>query len=211
MWMRRLFSAHMSSFLVRAKMLGGSGSLLDRSPMCGRRNHMSCHMSVGSGEIDISAGTTVVTPNGLSKPLIQLYKGRQLSFRSGNPRCPMRLTDPLANGLIPACYFGGAPKPPKPQKIKPPKPISFPAPPPPPKFEMPKQSTAAEIAAAMPKPIPPVPIPPPPSTASDEALMAEEEQKKRQARRQGQAASIIAGEQGQEYVSSATGSGSLLG
>ena len=124
----------------------------------------------------------------------------------------MRLTDPLINGLIPCAYFGGkAPSPPKPQKIRPPEPIHYPTPPPAPQFEMPKVSTAAEIAAAMPKPIPPTPIPPPPTTSSDEALMAEEEQKRRQGRRSGQAASIIAGESGGQYVSSATGSGSLLG
>jgi hypothetical protein len=124
----------------------------------------------------------------------------------------MRLADPFCNALIPRNYFGGgAPKAPKPQKIPKPAPIEMPAPPPMPKFEQPKVSTAAEIAAAMPKPVPAEPIPPPPTTSPLEAQQVADEERRKQSRRQGMAASIIAGEQNRDYVSSATDTGSLLG
>ena len=84
-------------------------------------------------------------------------------------------------------------------------------PPPMPKFEMPKQMTAEEMAAAMPKPVPPTPVPPPPTTSPLEAQEAATEELRKQSQRRGYASSIIAGEQSRDYVSSATGSGSLLG
>ena len=76
---------------------------------------------------------------------------------------------------------------------------------------MPKMSTAAEIAAAMPKPVAADPIPPPPTTSPLEAQEAADEEIRKQSQRQGYASSIIAGEQKRDYVSSATGTGSLLG
>jgi hypothetical protein len=134
---------------------------------------------------------------------------------AGERTLPMRIADPFLNDLIPRAYFGGgAPKAPKPPKIPKPKPMVMPAPPPMPKFEMPKMpktSTAAEIAAAMPKPIPPTPIPPPATTSPLEAQEVAAEELRKQGRRRGYAASIIAGEQPQEYASTATPPGSLLG
>ena len=91
------------------------------------------------------------------------------------------------------------------------KPVEMPPPPPMPKIEMPKTSTAAEIAAAMPKPIPATPVPPPPTTSALEAQDQAAEQLRKQSARRGMASSIIAGEQERDYVSSATGTGSLLG
>ena len=124
----------------------------------------------------------------------------------------MRIADPFSNDLIPRCYFGGgAPKAPKPVKIPKPEPFVMPPPPPMPKFEMPKTSSAAEIAAAMPKPIPPTPIPPPATTSPLEAQEVAAEELRKQGRRRGYAASIVAGEQPQEYASTATPPGSLLG
>ena len=125
----------------------------------------------------------------------------------------MKINDPILNPLIKAYCFGGgggggAPKPPK---IPKPEPIVIPPPPPMPTFEMPKVSTAAEIAAAMPKPVPATPIPPPPTTSPLEAQTVADEERRKQGRRQGYAASIIAGEQQRDYQSSATPSGSLLG
>jgi hypothetical protein len=124
----------------------------------------------------------------------------------------MRLTDPFLNVLIPRAYFGGG-KPPavKPVKIPKAEPISFPTPPPPPKIEMPKQMTAAELAAALPKPVPATPVPPPPTTSPTEAIEMADEEKRKQGRRRGYASSIIAGESPTDYTSSATGTGSLLG
>ena len=126
----------------------------------------------------------------------------------------MRLADLFSNPLIPRAYFGGGKAPPQP-KIPKPEPIEMPAMPPMPKFEMPKVATAAEIAAAMPPPPapvpPPPPIPPPPTTSALEAVEAGAEQVRQQKRRRGMAASIIAGESPQEYQSSATPTGSLLG
>ena len=123
----------------------------------------------------------------------------------------MRLTDPLENRLIPVNFFGGKPKMPPPVKIPKPKPIEIPPPPPMPKFELPPPLTAEQIKAMTPAPIPPTPIPPPPTTSPLEAQEASDEQRRKQARRQGMAASIIAGETGQDYQSSATPTGSLLG
>jgi hypothetical protein len=124
----------------------------------------------------------------------------------------MKINDPIFNPLIEAhCFGGGAPKAPKAPKIPKPQPIIMPPPPPMPKFEMPKTSTAAEIAAAMPKPIPATPIPPPATTSALEAQEVADEAMRKQARRRGYAASIVAGEQPQEYASTATPPGSLLG
>jgi hypothetical protein len=123
----------------------------------------------------------------------------------------MRLTDPLLNPLVPVAYFGGKPKLPPPVKIPKPKPIIIPPPPPMPKFEMPKPLTAAQIKAMVPAPIPPTPVPPPQTTSPLEATEAADEQRRKQSRRQGVAASIIAGETGTDYQSSATPTGSLLG
>lgn len=118
----------------------------------------------------------------------------------------MKISDPLLNALIPRFYFGGgAPSVPKV------KPIKMPPPPPMPTFVMPKQQTAAEIAAAMPQPVKADPIPPPPTTSPLEAQEAADEQLRKQSTRRGYASSIIAGEQSRDYVSSATGTGSLLG
>jgi hypothetical protein len=124
----------------------------------------------------------------------------------------MRLTDPFLNALIPRAYFGGG-KAPKVEKVKIPKakPIEFPTPPPPPQIEMPKQMTAAELAAALPKPVPATPIPPPQTASPTEAIEAADEERRKQSRRQGYNASIIAGESPTDYTSSATGTGSLLG
>jgi len=125
----------------------------------------------------------------------------------------MQINDPLLNPFLwnAVAFFGGAPKAPKPVKIPKQKPISFPAPPPMPKIEMPKPISAAEMAAMMPKPVPPTPIPPPPTTSALEAQDQADEQLRKQAARRGMASSIIAGEQERDYVSSATGTGSLLG
>ena len=67
----------------------------------------------------------------------------------------MKAGNPSFNDLIPVNFFGGGGGAPKPVKVPKPEPIHMPPPPPMPKFEMPKTSSAAEIAAAMPKPIPP--------------------------------------------------------
>ena len=124
----------------------------------------------------------------------------------------MKLLNPFSNPFIPRNYFGGGGgggggkvKVPKVQKIEmPPAPVM-------PKIEMPKVATAAEIAAAMPAPIPATPIPPPPTTSALEAQEAAAEELRKQSNRRGMASSIIAGEQERDYVSSATGTGSLLG
>jgi len=76
---------------------------------------------------------------------------------------------------------------------------------------MPKPLTAAEMQAMLPPVVPPTPIPPPPTTSPIEATEVAEEEKRKQSRRQGMSASIIAGESGVPYSSSATGTGSLLG
>jgi hypothetical protein len=123
----------------------------------------------------------------------------------------MRLTDPLLNALIPRAYFGGgAPSPPK-VKIPKPQPIVMPPMPEMPKFEMPKQLSAEEIAASMPKPVPATPVPPPPTTSALEVQQAADAERTKQRARAGYSSSIIAGESGTDYVSSATGTGSLLG
>lgn len=124
----------------------------------------------------------------------------------------MKCADPLLNGLIPCNYFGGG-KAPKVEKVKVPKaePVVIPQAPAAPVIEMPKVATAAEIAAAMPKVVPADPIPPPPTTSPLEAQEAADEQLRKQQNRKGYASSIIAGEQERDYVSSATGTGSLLG
>lgn len=124
----------------------------------------------------------------------------------------MKISDPFLNSFLPACYFGG-PKIPKPEPVKIPKvePIQMPAMPEMPKIEMPKVATAAEIAAAMPEPVKAEPIPPPPTTSALEAQDQADEQLRKQSQRRGYTSSIIAGEQERDYVSSATGTGSLLG
>lgn len=125
----------------------------------------------------------------------------------------MRLTDPLLNPFLytSVAFFGGKPKAPKPVKIPKQKPMEMPAMPPMPKIEMPKPISAEEMAASMPKPVPPTPVPPPPTTSPLEAQEASDEQMRKQQARRGMSASIIAGEQDRDYVSSATGTGSLLG
>ena len=124
----------------------------------------------------------------------------------------MKISDPLLNPLVPVNFFGGgAPKAPKPVKVPKVEPIEMPAAPAMPKIEMPKVATAAEIAAAMPKVEPAVPIPPPPTTSALEAQDQADEEIRKQANRRGMTSSIIAGEQERDYVSSATGTGSLLG
>jgi outer membrane biosynthesis protein TonB len=125
----------------------------------------------------------------------------------------MRLDDPLLNDLLyqSMAFFGGKPKAPKPVKIPKQQPVEMPAMPPMPKIEMPKPISAEEMAAAMPKPVPPTPVPPPPTTSPLEATEAADEQVRKQQARRGMTASIIAGEQNRDYVSSATGTGSLLG
>lgn len=124
----------------------------------------------------------------------------------------MKLTDPLLNPLIPVYYFGGGKAAtPKPVKVPKVEPIQMPAAPAPVKIEMPKVATAAEIAAAMPAVVPADPIPPAPTTSALEAQDAATEQLRKQSARKGMSSSIIAGEQERDYVSSATGTGSLLG
>lgn len=124
----------------------------------------------------------------------------------------MGLADPSSNDLIPINFFGGGGgSAPKPVKVPKAQPIVMPPMPPMPKFEMPKVSTAAEIAAAMPQPVPATPVPPPATTSPLEAQEVAAEELQKQSRRRGYAASIIAGEQPQEYASSATPPGSLLG
>lgn len=124
----------------------------------------------------------------------------------------MRLADPFSNDLIPSNFFGGGGgSAPKPVKVPKAQPIVMPPPPPMPSFEMPKTSSAAEIAAAMPKPVPATPIPPPATTSPLEAQEVAAEELRKQGRRRGYAASIVAGEQPQEYASTATPPGSLLG
>lgn len=123
----------------------------------------------------------------------------------------MKLTDPLENTFLPAAYFGGKPKSPPPVKIPKPQPIVLPPPPPMPKYDFPKPLTAEEYKAMLPPTVPPTPIPPAPTTSPIEATEVAEEEKRKQSRRQGMAASIIAGESSTPYTSSATGTGSLLG
>lgn len=125
----------------------------------------------------------------------------------------MKLTDPLQNSLIPKFYFGGGEEPPEVEPVEIPKaePVQLPPAPEPVKIEMPEPVTAEEIAAAMPAPVPAIPVPPPPTTSPLEAQEAADEELKKQAQRQGYSSSIIAGEQSRDYVSSATGTGSLLG
>lgn len=124
----------------------------------------------------------------------------------------MKLFDPLQNFLIPRFYFGGG-KAPKVEPVKIPKaePVVIPQAPAMPTIEMPKVATAAEIAAAMPQPVEADPVPPPPTTSPLEAQEAADEELRKQKSRTGYSASIIAGEQDRDYVSSATGTGSLLG
>jgi len=125
----------------------------------------------------------------------------------------MRISDPLLNRLLPCNFFGGGGETPKVEKVEVPEvePIELPPPPEQPKFEMPHVATAEEIAAAMPPVVPPDPIPPPPTTSPLEAQEAATEELRKQSNRKGYASSIIAGEQERDYVSSATGTGSLLG
>jgi hypothetical protein len=123
----------------------------------------------------------------------------------------MRISDVLANELFPREYFGGAPKAPKPVKVPKVEPMQMPEPPKMPTIEMPKVATAAEIAAAMPKVEPAVPVPPPATTSALESQQAADNQVQTQAKRRGMASSIIAGESGRDYSNSATGTGSLLG
>ncbi|MEO6846584.1 MAG: hypothetical protein ABI254_04950 [Chthoniobacterales bacterium] len=88
-------------------------------------------------------------------------------------------------------FGGGAPSAPKPQAIPQPPPISIP-----------------------PTPAPPPPPPPLPSESKLEVQDAATQQRRDQQKRQGQAASLIAGETGgytNKSTNSATGSGSLLG
>lgn len=124
----------------------------------------------------------------------------------------MKISDPFSNLLIPRNYFGGG-KAPKAEKVKVPKvePIQMPAMPAMPKIEMPKVATAAEIAAAMPAAVPATPVPPIPTTSALEAQEASAEELRKQSSRRGYSSSIIAGESGTDYASSATGTGSLLG
>lgn len=121
------------------------------------------------------------------------------------------LHDPLSNPLIPREYFGGGAPEVEPVKVPKVEPIEIPPPPPMPAIEMPKALTAEEIDAMTPDPIPATPIPPPPTTSPLEAQEVADEERRKQSRRQGYASSILAGEQAQDYVSSATGTQSLLG
>jgi outer membrane biosynthesis protein TonB len=123
----------------------------------------------------------------------------------------MRLHDPLFNPLIPRAYFGGGAPKVEPVKVPKVQPIQIPEPPPQPKIEMPAPLTAEQIKAMMPEPVKAEPIPPPPTTSPLEAQQVADEQVRRQNRRQGYAASIIAGEQQAPYTNVATGTGSLLG
>lgn len=124
----------------------------------------------------------------------------------------MKCADPLQNPLIPRNYFGGG-KAPKVEKVKIPKaaPVQIPAAPAMPTIEMPKVATAAEIAAAMPAVKAADPIPPVPTTSAIATQEAADEELRKQQNRKGYTSSIIAGEQERDYVSSATGTGSLLG
>jgi hypothetical protein len=80
-----------------------------------------------------------------------------------------------------------------------------------PEIVMPEPLSAEEIQAMLPPVVPPTPVPPPPTTSPLEAQDIADEERRKQASRQGYSASIIAGEQQRDYVSSATGTGSLLG